>query len=131
MGGDARPTELKDRIGRQVALIGQMRRMLAAVLPIEITQMPAGEPDPRDATGRDTREASALLGLGPDLGIANPGYTGEFDVVRSGDPTSQETGIPPMTIPLPIIELTPEGAGASGRAVARCARAWRSTTAPV
>lgn len=100
-----------EAIRRQAALTGQMQRMLAAVLPPEITQMPSQDDSQRDATGLDAREAAALLGLGPDLGIANPGYTGEFSALRADDSSGQGADIPPLTVPLPIVEPAPEGEG--------------------
>lgn len=100
-----------EAIRRQAALTSQMQRMLAVVLPPEITQMPSQDDSQRDATGLDAREAAALLGLGPDLGIANPGYTGEFSALRADDSSSEGADIPPLTVPLPIVEPAPGGEG--------------------
>lgn len=100
---------------QQRASVSQMRRMMAAVLPAEITQMPVSGMASRDAAGLDAREAAELLGLGPDLGIVNPDFTSDWDVIRSDDEMdSRQAGIAPLTVPLPVIESTPPGEGASG-----------------
>ena len=92
---------------RQVALTAQMQRVLGVLLPPGVAQLPQREETPHDATGLGPQEAAALLGLGPDLGIANPGYTGEFSVLSSGDLEDGDThGIAPLTRPLPVVDLS-------------------------
>lgn len=90
-------------VRRQVALLAQMQRMLSAVLPHEITQMP-DDAEPYRAGARLDTNGSDLLGLGRDLGIAKPGYTGIYDTITSPDEEGAQ-GIAPMTRPLPIIDM--------------------------
>lgn len=90
---------------RQVALLTQMLRMLSSVLPREITQMPDDTEVFRANARMEANDSSDLLGLGRDLGIANPGYTGLFNAIESPDEDSVSHGIAPMTRPLPIIDM--------------------------
>ncbi|MGZ3678515.1 MAG: hypothetical protein ACXWQR_08085 [Ktedonobacterales bacterium] len=94
---------------RQVAYLAQMQRMLSAVLPREITQLPDDPEAFRAGARLDTHDSGDLLGLGRDLGIANSGYTGLFDAVDSPDEGSTAQGIVPMTRPLPIVDLGKTG----------------------
>ncbi|MGH2486635.1 MAG: hypothetical protein ACRDHE_11540, partial [Ktedonobacterales bacterium] len=88
-------------VHRQLGLLVQARRMLAAVLPQEITQMPALGDLGRE---RLTPEpGSGLVGLARDLGIAVPGGTGEYDAMRGGHIESIP-GFAPLTVPLPIMQ---------------------------
>jgi hypothetical protein len=83
--------------------IARARRALATVLPPEITQLPTPDDVHRDANGLDAETAARLLGLNVDLGIA-PGYTGEFSALASDERADvAETGIAPLTLPLPAI----------------------------
>jgi len=85
---------------RQITLMAQVRRMLAALLPEEITQVPARQM----AEGVASIDgASSLVGLGLDLGLANPGYTGEFSALLASQADDDTAGIAPLTIPLPAI----------------------------
>ena len=94
---------------RQLGILLQARRMLAAVLPPEITQ--TASDIARERQGGEG--GSGLVGLARDLGIATPGGTGEFDVMQ-GTPGAGIPGFAPLTIPLPIVES--EGSGAPGTA---------------
>ena len=91
-------------VRRQADALARMQRMLSAVLPREITQMPAGDEPYRASVGQEAAEGGDLLGLGHDLGIASPGYTGVFEIMESGDGDAPPHGIAPMTRPLPIID---------------------------
>lgn len=94
-------------VHRQLGLLVQARRMLAAVLPQEITQMPA-----QGDLGRERltpEPGPGLVGLARDLGIAVPGATGEFDAMRDG-PAESIPGFAPLTVPLPIMEAEDERA---------------------
>jgi hypothetical protein len=94
-------------VHRQLGLLVQARRMLAAVLPREITLMPAQSDLGRE---RLTPEpGSGLVGLARDLGIASSGVTGEFDAMRGG-PVESIPGFAPLTVPLPIMESEDERA---------------------
>jgi hypothetical protein len=86
---------------RQIGQIVHIRRMLTAILPEEITQTPAAGKSHRQRAAAD--QDSSLLGLGRDLGIANPGFTAEFDVVKGED--AGASGIAPLTVPLPAVDL--------------------------
>ncbi|HKV83643.1 MAG TPA: hypothetical protein VJN88_03745, partial [Ktedonobacterales bacterium] len=111
-------------VHRQLGLLVQARRMLAAVLPQEITQMPAPGDLGRE---RPTPEpGSGLVGLARDLGIAVPGATGEFDAMRGG-PAESIPGFAPLTIPLPIMESEDERA--DGGAAANTPR-WADGVLP-
>lgn len=94
---------------RQVAFLAQMQRMLLAVLPHEITQMPDDAEANLPGARRNANNSNDLLGLGRDLGIANPGYTGYFDAIDSSDEGGVAQGIVPMTRPLPIVDMGKTG----------------------
>jgi hypothetical protein len=92
-----------DTTRHAVATLARAQRLLAGILPEEIThRAPQGEL-PREGSGLDGPDGG-LLGLGPDLGIANPGYTGEFPVL-SDDGDLDGHDIPPLTRPLPVVDL--------------------------
>lgn len=91
---------------RQIALLAQMQRMLSAVLPREITQMPEDAEAYRANARLETNDSGDLLGLGRDLGIAKPGYTGIYEVISSPDgDNAPQKSITPMTRPLPVIDM--------------------------
>jgi hypothetical protein len=91
---------------RQIALLAQMQRMLSTVLPREITQMPDDTESYRANPRLETNGSDDLLGLGRDLGIAKPGYTGIYEVISSPDgDNAPQKSITPMTRPLPIIDM--------------------------
>lgn len=90
---------------RQVAFLTQMQRMLSAVLPREITQMPEDTEAYRANARMETSESGDLVGLGRDLGIAKPGYTGIYEAIASADEDEAPQSIPPMTRPLPVIDM--------------------------
>lgn len=97
---------------RQVALLSQMQRRLGTMLPPGVAQVPQHEETHHDAAGLGPQEAAALLGLGPDLGIATPGYTQEFLALSASDQEDDDTrGIAPLTRPLPIVDLAAQVAG--------------------
>ena len=113
---------------RQQSQLLQSRRMLAAVLPREITQS-SGDLG-KERSGGDA--GSSLVGLARDLGIAVPGATGEFDVMQ-GIPGDGIPGFAPLTVPLPIIaseegsaeETRPAGAaGLDGALPAELVEVW-------
>ena len=90
---------------RQVALLAQMQRMLSAVLPREITQMPEDSEAYRANARMETNDSGDLVGLGRDLGIAKPGYTGIYEAIASSDEGDAPQTIAPMTRPLPVIDM--------------------------
>lgn len=94
---------------RQVAFLAQMQQMMSAVLPREITQMPDESEAYRPGARLDVNDNGDLLGLGRDLGIANPGFTGFFDAIDSSDEREAAQGIAPMTRPLPIVDIEKTG----------------------
>lgn len=90
---------------RQLGAVQTIRRMLAAALPAEITSAPTADAAHRDAVGLSPNDAAALLGLGDDLGVNSPGYTGVFDILASEDGEEAGKGVVPLTVPLPAITL--------------------------
>lgn len=103
---------------QQVALTAQMQRALGALLP-GVVPVAQGDEAHRDAAGLAPHDAAALLGLGRDLGIANPGYTEEFSALKADDLDDDAQSIAPMTRPLRAIDLSsPEGALETAEAVA-------------
>lgn len=90
---------------RQIALLAQMQRMLSAVLPREITQMPEDTEAYRANPRLESNGSGDLLGLGRDLGIAKPGYTGIYEAISSLDEDISPQSITPMTRPLPVIDM--------------------------
>ena len=92
---------------RQLGLLLQARRMLAAILPQEITRLPQGESGRERSSGE---QGSGLAGLGRDLGITEPGGTDQFDAMPSAPGTSIP-GFAPLTVPLPIVDLDDEQSG--------------------
>lgn len=110
----SRAEALQASLQKQMELLGQSRRMMAAVLPSQITQtadlLEGGNP--------------ALKGLG--IGV-EPGLTHEFETLAPATPG--EANIAPLTMPLatldsgqPADESRPSGShrpnGANGRAFA-------------
>ena len=91
---------------RQFAALEGARRALAAVLPDEVTRMPADEAGRRETAGLDSLSPADLRGLGHDLGIGNPGYTEQYEALRSTDAPGA-AGIAPLTVP--IRALSPDG----------------------
>jgi hypothetical protein len=91
---------------RQLAALEGARRALAAVLPDEVTRMPADEAGRRETAGMDSLSPVDLRGLGHDLGIGNPGYTEQYEALRSKDAPGA-AGIAPLTVP--IRALSPDG----------------------
>lgn len=86
---------------RQSDLLAQARRALAMALPPEIAQSDASTAALQEPAMRDAEGANGLLGLGPDIGIMRPEYTGEFPILEPFD--GDVTGIPPLTTPLPAV----------------------------
>lgn len=95
---------------RQLASIQTVRKLLAAVLPPEIISAAGTEDVHRDASGLSPSEAAGLLGLGDDLGVNSPGYTGIFDTleVQNGEVAAHD--LVPLTVPLPAITLDMDAA---------------------
>lgn len=99
---------------RQADILAQARRALALALPPELVQQELKSGSLREPTRRDGESGSGLLGLGVDLGIMQPDFTGEFTALEPID--REAAGIPPLTTPLPSVNaLSPvgENAGAS------------------
>jgi hypothetical protein len=92
---------------RQLAALEGARRALAAVLPGEVTRMPAEEAGRREAAGLDALSPTDLRGLGHDLGIGSPGYTEQYEALQSRDAPGAAAGIAPLTVP--IRALSPDG----------------------
>lgn len=111
---------------RQLGLLLQARRMLAAILPPEITK--TASDIARERAGGEG--GSSLVGLARDLDIAVPGGTGVFDAMQ-GAPGEGIPGFAPLTVPLPIIES--EGAemsatgGREGALPAELVDVWNLT----
>ncbi|HET9979852.1 MAG TPA: hypothetical protein VFQ32_05380 [Ktedonobacterales bacterium] len=84
----ARADKVQASLQKQLDLLAQARRMMAVVLPGEITQV--AEP----SEGGNP----ALRGLG--IGV-DPGYTREFEALAPTTPA--EAGIAPLTMPLAAI----------------------------
>jgi len=104
---------------RRLDLIARARRALSGMLPSEITQQPTPDDVHRDATGLDAETAARLLGLNVDLGIA-PGYTGEFNALASDERADvAESGIAPLTMPLPALTVDDSAASAPPAATGR------------
>lgn len=99
---------------RQSDLLAQARRALALALPPEIAQSDAATAALQEPAMRDAEGASGLLGLGPDIGIMRPEYTGEFPILEPFD--GDVAGIPPLTTPLPAISALSEAEHATGEA---------------
>lgn len=85
---------------REVELIAQARRLLARLLPHELTDgAQSAERDPLLDTSSATSAATGDLGgLGMDIGLLNSGMTSEFDTLPPTD--AQAAGIAPMTMPM-------------------------------
>ena len=96
-------TDLATSAVRQIDMLVRARRMLALLLPEEITQMPVQDELHRDAVGLTPDQAAALIGLGIDLDLSTSGHTQEFAALAPISPA--EAGIAPMTVPLPAINL--------------------------
>lgn len=97
---------------RQSDLLAQARRALALALPPEIVQSDASTAALQEPTMRDAEGASGLLGLGPDIGIMRPDYTGEFPSLEPLD--GDAVGIPPLTTPLPAVSALSGAENATG-----------------
>ncbi len=136
----SRAESLQASLQKELELLGKARRMMAVVLPPQITQTA----DPHE--GGDP----ALKGLG--IGV-EPGLTHEFETLAPATPA--EANIAPLTMPLPTMdssqsadESRPSGAqwrerrerrersgacngrrapGGTGRGVASAAANWRGT----
>ncbi|HST88701.1 MAG TPA: hypothetical protein VLJ14_10010 [Ktedonobacterales bacterium] len=117
---------------RQLATLEGARRALAAVLPGEVTRMPAEEAGRREAAaGLDALSPADLRGLGHDLGIGSPGYTEQYEALWSQDAAGGSAGIAPLTVP--IRALSPDegdpptgaaGVFAAGELPAELVDAW-------
>lgn len=88
---------------REAELIAQARRLLAHLLPRELTDgAEAGERDPLlDAMNSTATGPGDLDGLGLDIGLLDTGLTSEFDALPHTN--AQEAGIAPMTMPIPAL----------------------------
>lgn len=101
---------------RQLAALEGARRALAAVLPSEVTRMPADEAGRREAAGLESLSPADLRGLSHDLGIANPGYTEQYEALQSKDAAGGTAGIAPLTVPIRALvpDSTEPSTGAAG-----------------
>lgn len=98
---------------RQEDLLTQARRALALVLPPELTQSDPADAALREAPARSLQDTHDLQGLGPDIGIMQPGLTGEFSAL---DPIDGDAMIPPLTTPLRALSALPDEDTASAAA---------------
>jgi hypothetical protein len=84
----------------------QARRLLARLLPRELTDTPNGERDPLyDGPISTPLATGALTGLGEDIGLLHTGLTSEFDALAPEDALA--AGIAPMTLPVQALEPAP------------------------
>jgi hypothetical protein len=89
----SRADAVQESLQKQMELLGKARRMLATLLPPEITQM----------VGQNEGGNPALRGLG--IGVER-GLTSEFDALSPAAPASPgEAGIAPLTLPLPAVTV--------------------------
>ncbi len=90
---------------REVELIAQARRLLARLLPRELTEgEESGERDPLlDTTSATLAGPGDFDGLGLDIGLLDTGLTSEFDALPPAN--AQEAGIAPMTMPIPALNV--------------------------
>lgn len=99
----SRADAVQATLRKQLELLSQARRMLATLLPPEITQ------SAESSEGGDP----SLRGLG----IGNePGFTREFESLAPTTPA--EAGIAPLTMPLPAVSLDQSDDGAQNAAEA-------------
>ena len=89
---------------REAELITQARRLLAHLLPRELTEGAwTDERDPiLDAASNTTAASGDLGGLGPDIGLGATGLTSEFNALPPAD--GQGAGIAPLTMPMPAMD---------------------------
>jgi hypothetical protein len=89
---------------REVELITQSRRLLAHLLPRELTEGAwTDERDPLlDAASNTTAATGDLGGLGADIGLGATGLTSEFNALPPAD--AQAAGIAPLTMPMPAMD---------------------------
>jgi hypothetical protein len=99
--GDAE--RLLQLVQQQLAAVRAVRRAIGRHLPQENTGMSAGGDAAGGAEGRGPSDAAALLGLGHDLGVNNPGYTGVFQSLEADGDDDETQDFVPMTVPLPAV----------------------------
>ncbi len=75
---------------RAVGLIGRMYRALVADSDERVVADPQQDPSGASPAGGEVTHAAPLLGLGTDLGVGAPGFTGEFLALGKQAPTGQE-----------------------------------------
>jgi hypothetical protein len=97
---------------QEVALLHQAQRILSGLLPESLT---SGAPALREMPATDASGNEDFRGLGRDLNLATPGYTGTFPVLGSEEADANGDGIVPMTVPLPAVQS--EGAPEASAAV--------------
>lgn len=91
---------------REVEMIVQARRLLARLLPRELTETPNGERDPLyDGPISTPLATGALTGLGEDIGLLHADLPSEFDALGLED--AQSAGIAPMTLPVQALAPIP------------------------
>jgi hypothetical protein len=66
---------------RGADLAARIRRSVSAVLPGQVSNRLEGDANAQDTAGQASTHASALSGLGPDLGVGAPGTTGAFNII--------------------------------------------------
>ena len=89
---------------REAELIAQARRLLARLLPRELTEgAETGERDPLFNTPSAASATTGNLdGLGFDMGLLNTGMTSEYTALPPTD--AQAAGIAPMTMPMSTLD---------------------------
>jgi hypothetical protein len=90
---------LVTRTRQRVETLERIRRMLATMLPPEITNMPDEVVRPE---GFDASDAARLQELDIHIGIDRTGYTDEFPAIQPAT-NGHEEDIPPLTRPLEAI----------------------------
>lgn len=95
------------------ALVLHARDTVGRLLPPAVLHAAAQDALHRDASGLTPDEAAKLLGHTNDLAgldVLDVDATGEFDILEPAEPGEGSAhDIPPLTIPLPIVELDDEG----------------------
>jgi hypothetical protein len=104
--------QLIETTNRQLGLLNQARRTLSRLLPPDVTQSADFE---IEASALAETDGGSLRGLGSDLGIDNPGLTGQFTALQPDDEIPEMSGFVPLTKPMPTVHPDetgqPEGSG--------------------
>ena len=105
---------LVTRTRQRIDMLERIRRMLATVLPPEITNLPEEAQRPE---GFDASDAGRLQELDIHIGIDRTGYTDEFPAIQHAE-GAVEGDIPPLTRPLEAI-AGPDEDGAEAKSATR------------